>query len=455
MRKKSLSVRLMSGFLSMNRINLVILCTVLLFPFNLYAQFREYRELYDTEGVASMKEQVGYLASAALEGRFAGSEGEREAAAYVSDVLQSYGVDILSGEDGDLFGIKRDNGDTLTSRNVIGIINGYDKSLKNKYIVIGARLDNLGTATVRVDDGERTKIFYGACGNASGLSMMLQLAHNLSTNRVLLRRSVIFVAFGASEWANAGSWYFLNRYFMHTEDIDAMINLDMLGTGSRGFYAYTASNPDLNNRLNAVNGTLQPITPQIVSMEPVRSDHRSFYECRIPSVFFTTGMYPEYNTEKDTPSIVEYDWMERIQEYLYNFSLSLLNGEKPEFEPTSGKNSRKSSSEVLAYSECDTRPTFLGSPDPTVFLKKWVYVYLKYPQEAIENGIQGKVLVDFIIDEKGKVRNVKVLRGVDPLLDAAAVKVVSASPDWKPARNLGKKVSCEMSLYVEFRLKKK
>lgn len=277
----------------------------------------------------------------------------------------------------------------------------------------------------------------------------------LSTNRVLLKRTVIFVAFGASEWENAGSWYFLNRSFKYVEDIDAMVNLDMLGTGSRGFYAYTASNPDLNNILSAVGGTLQPVIPDIVSMEPVRSDHRSFYQKEIPSVFFTTGMYPEYNTEKDVASIVEYDWMERIREYLYNFCLSLVNGPKPDFEVTAEKKRQEwNDSDVYAYGDCDVPPTFLGSSDPTVFLKKWVYVYLKYPREAVENGIQGKVLVNFVIDEKGKVGNVRVARGVDPLLDAEAVKVVSASPDWKPARRMGKKVKSAVSMYIEFRLKR-
>ena len=65
------------------------------------------------------------------------------------------------------------------------------------------------------------------------------------------------------------------------------------------------------------------------------------------------------------------------------------------------------------------------------------------------------MLVDFVIDERGKVRDVKVLKGVHSSLDEEAVKVIAASPDWKPARVRGRKVKCEMSLYVEFRLKKR
>lgn len=442
----------MSGCFPRNRFFSVLL---LFLPVTVLGQYREYSELYDSDTVASVKEQVGYLSSAALEGREAGSEGEQAAAEYITGVLESYGLDILSGKDGDLFGIRKENGDTLTSRNVVAVVPGYDREMKDKYIVIGARMDNLGSGIISIDGESVNRIFYGANGNASGLAMMMQLAGMLSTNRVLLKRTVIFVAFGASEWENAGSWYFLNRSFKYVEDIDAMVNLDMLGTGSRGFYAYTASNPDLNNILSTVGGTLQPVIPDIVSMEPVRSDHRSFYQKEIPSVFFTTGMYPEYNTEKDVASIVEYDWMERIREYLYNFCLSLVNGPKPDFEVTAEKKRQEwNDSDVYAYGDCDVPPTFLGSSDPTVFLKKWVYVYLKYPREAVENGIQGKVLVNFVIDEKGKVGNVRVARGVDPLLDAEAVKVVSASPDWKPARRMGKKVKSAVSMYIEFRLKR-
>ena len=65
------------------------------------------------------------------------------------------------------------------------------------------------------------------------------------------------------------------------------------------------------------------------------------------------------------------------------------------------------------------------------------------------------MLVAFVIDEKGKVRDVRVLKGVDPLLDDEAVRVVAASPDWKAGRKNGKRVASELSVYVEFRLQKK
>lgn len=430
----------------------ILLCTAIVCA----GQFRtrDYSDLTDSETVKAMRSHIGFLASAALEGRAAGSEGEAEAAEYVREVFEAYGLDLISGQDGDIFGIKRENGDTLVSRNVIGVINGYDKTLKDRYIVIGARMDNIGTHTITVDGESLTRIYNGANGNASGVAMMLELARMLKVNSMMLKRSVVFVAFGSSLESHIGSWYFLNRSFSDADKIDGMINLDIVGRG-KGFYAFTSSNADMNRIVNRINSTLQPIKPELTSSEPVDSDHRMFYASEIPSVLFTTGLYPEYGSDRDTPSIIQYDDMERELEYIYNFAMELVNGDAPSFLPDPESTVSSTPSGAIPYYECDILPSFLGNTDPKVFLEKWVYSYLKYPQEAVRNGIQGRVLVDFVIDEKGKVKDVKVLKGVDPLLDAEAVKVISASPDWKPARIQGRKVRSEMSLYVEFKLERK
>ena len=410
----------------------------------------------DSETAASMRAHVRTLSAAHLEGRRPGSEGEAEAASYVEDVLKGYGVDILSPKGGELFGIRKDNGDTLTSRNVIGYVQGYDKKLRDSYIVVGARLDNIGTMTMTVDGRPVEKIYYGANGNASGLAVLLELARMVNTNSIMFRRSVIFAAFGSSTETFAGSWYFLNRSFSGVRDIDAMVNLDMLGTGYHGFYAYTASNADMNAVLRTLSGDLQPVLPEVVAAEIYPSDHRAFYAMEIPSVTFTTGRYPEHNTERDTQSIIDYEMMERELEYVYNFVQTIANADsKPLFDPDLSVRRKSSGDDVVSYYDCDIRPMFLNSADPRNFLEKWVYQYVRYPEEAVRDGVQGRVMVDFIVEKDGKVSNVKVSKGVSEELDAEAVKVISASPKWKPGRLKGEKVRTAMTIPVEFRLERK
>ena len=415
-----------------------------------------YSDLYDSENAAALKGHVRELSSAMLEGRKAGSEGERMAAEYVREQLEAYGVDVLSPEGGEKFGISKDGADTLTSCNVLGYVQGYDKSLRDRYIVVGARLDNMGTQTMTIDGCPYEKIFYGANGNASGLAMMLELARMVQTNSMLFRRSVLFVGFGASSETYAGAWYFLNRSFSDAGNIDAMINLDMLGTGYSGFYAYTSSNADMNSLIRTLAGELQPIKPEIVSTEPYPSDHRAFYAEEIPSVMFTTGKYPEHDTEKDTQSIIDYENMERELEYIYNFTLALSNqSDAPLFHPDRMKGKGGRTEGVTSYYDCDQLPTFLGSSDPRKFLEEWVYQYLRYPAEAVRDGVQGRVMVEFVINRDGKVSDVKVVKSVSEELDAEAMKVVAASPKWKPGKVNGEKVRCSMTIPIEFRLEKK
>lgn len=429
---------------------------IFFFGLNLSAQYRSaYSELNDSETVAAMKSHIRYFASFELEGRKAGSEGEKMAADYFAESLKQYGVDVISPEGGDVFGISV-SGDTLVSRNVIGFIQGSDPDFRDKYIVIGARLDNLGSDYYTVDNEKVRRVYLGANGNASGLAMLLELARMLQTNSMLLKRSVLLVGFGASNETFAGSWYFLNRSFKDVDKIESMINLDILGCGTNGFYVFTASNPDLNTIVRRMTGQLQPLQPQLVTYEAYPSDNRSFYAAEIPSATFTTGKYPEHNTERDTESIINYDEMERILEYIYNFSLEMANTSvEISFRDKQVVEHNEDKGEVYSYSECDVRPMFLNSSDIRQFMQKWVYQYLKYPESAVKNGIQGRVMVDFIIEADGKVSCAKVVKSVSEELDAEALKVVAASPKWRPARVNGKKVRCSITIPVEFRLEKK
>ena len=90
---------------------------------------------------------------------------------------------------------------------------------------------------------------------------------------------------------------------------------------------------------------------------------------------------------------------------------------------------------VEALTNLETMPSFNGGD--TMEFTIWVNSQLNYPKVAKENGVQGRVTLSFTVEKDGSVTEVKVLKGVDPSLDKEAVRVVSKSPKWTPARRPG------------------
>jgi len=97
-----------------------------------------------------------------------------------------------------------------------------------------------------------------------------------------------------------------------------------------------------------------------------------------------------------------------------------------------------------------TMPKFPGGE---IGLRKYIAGNTKYPNLARESGIEGKVYVRFCVTSKGKVEKVSIARGVDPLLDKEALRVVKLLPKWKPGENGGRKVSVWYTVPINFQLK--
>ena len=83
---------------------------------------------------------------------------------------------------------------------------------------------------------------------------------------------------------------------------------------------------------------------------------------------------------------------------------------------------------------------------------KWIGQNVKYPKEAHDKGVQGRVLITFIVEKDGSITEPKVARGVSPALDAEALRVVSTMPKWKPAKQRGQVVRVKYTIPVMFRL---
>ncbi|PKP08685.1 MAG: energy transducer TonB [Bacteroidetes bacterium HGW-Bacteroidetes-4] len=78
--------------------------------------------------------------------------------------------------------------------------------------------------------------------------------------------------------------------------------------------------------------------------------------------------------------------------------------------------------------------------------------HIEYPEIAKETGTKGRVFVNFVVNQQGKVEQVKVIRGVDPLLDREAARVISNLPDWTPGKQRGKPVKVAFTVPINFQL---
>lgn len=116
---------------------------------------------------------------------------------------------------------------------------------------------------------------------------------------------------------------------------------------------------------------------------------------------------------------------------------------------TTGGNSIAGGDDDEVYSTVEEKPEFPGGQKA---LMGWLADNLKYPMEAAEAGIQGRVIVKFVIDKNGSVTNPTIVRGVCDAIDAEALRLVRSMPKWTPGKQKGKCVAVEFFLPVAFRL---
>jgi TonB family protein len=122
-------------------------------------------------------------------------------------------------------------------------------------------------------------------------------------------------------------------------------------------------------------------------------------------------------------------------------------------------NDTKSEIIVTGYADNKTDKSFViveqmpMFPGGTTAMASWITSNLKYPAKAVKDKTEGNVSVNFLVTSAGKIKNVKVLKPVNPLLDEEAVRVISSMPDWIPGSQAGKQVAVQMQVPVEFKLK--
>ena len=99
--------------------------------------------------------------------------------------------------------------------------------------------------------------------------------------------------------------------------------------------------------------------------------------------------------------------------------------------------------------KCEVMPKFPGGESG---MMKFLTENVKYPKEALDKGITGRVLVEFVVERDGSINDVKIMKSVDPILDNEAIRIVKAMPKWEPGTMNGKAVRVKHTLPVTFRL---
>ena len=178
---------------------------------------------------AQIADELGTLASDAMQGRGSGSADELRAATYLAAELRQIGIAPL-GDHGDFI---QDVSTTVKfrsgpkewhTRNVIGVLAGSDAKLKDQVILLTAHLDHIGVGTPVNGDS----IYNGADDDASGCVAVLQLARALAAGP-RPKRTVLFVLFGSEETGGQGDQYFLQHPPLPLDRIVANLEFEMIG----------------------------------------------------------------------------------------------------------------------------------------------------------------------------------------------------------------------------------
>jgi len=290
-----------------------------------------------------IKEDVSFLAGDKLEGRETGTKGEQEAATYITKRFKEIGVEP-KGIKGFLqvftFKPKTDphqevkysttsTDSTITGTNVLG----YIDNKANKTIVIGAHYDHLGFgAEGSFYKGEEKAIHNGADDNASGVSVMLNLASKLKQTNT--SNNYLFIAFSGEEMGLLGSNYFVKNATIPLDSINYMLNMDMVGRlkADSTLAVYGVGTSPVFKQVISDNNDKFKIIEKESGVGP--SDHTSFYLNDIPVLHFFTGQHEDYHRPSDDSELLNYEGMEAISTYIFDIITDLDDDGELAFQKT-------------------------------------------------------------------------------------------------------------------------
>jgi len=247
--------------------------------------------------------------------------------------------------------------------NVIGVLEGSDRLLKNETIIVGAHYDHLGTGGEGSLAPRSGEIHHGADDNASGTAGVIELARLFTSQRPKPKRTIVFMCFSGEEEGLLGSNYYVNHPVVPLANTVAMINMDMIGrmkdrklivggvgTAKEWREMIGSGNVAQSVQVTATAGAAPPSgMPVVVSANgrPIMSvdsskafdltlqedgygpsDHSSFYAKQIPVLFFWTGTHNDYHKPSDTFDKINYNDEARVLSLVARIVRDLDNADK-------------------------------------------------------------------------------------------------------------------------------
>lgn len=286
-----------------------------------------------------VQQHIEWLAAPALEGR--SGAGSWRAANRIARWFAGCGLQPLF-PGGNWFqeipGPARDGRPTVAGRNVGALLPGSDPQLRNEFVIVSAHYDHLG-----IRGG---KMYRGADDNASGTSMMLEVARQLGRRKVRPRRSVVFVGFDLEERLLWGSRWFAAHPPWPLEQVCFFMTADMIGRSLGDlplptvFVLGSEHSAELRAALDAV-----PVPQGLeaarlgIDLVGTRSDYGPFRDRRIPFLFFSTGEHPDYHTPRDVPERIDSLKVARVSNLVLRLTEHVANAaERPQWEEVDGPN---------------------------------------------------------------------------------------------------------------------
>lgn len=291
----------------------------------------------------TLKEDVEFLSSDALEGRQTGTKGEEAAANYIvkrfndlklqekgsNGYFQTFSFKPKTDPHSEVVFINKAEDGMITGTNVLGYI---DNNAENT-IIIGAHYDHLGFGgDGSLFRGDEKAIHNGADDNASGVAVMLDLAKKLQKTNT--NNNYLFMAFSGEEMGLLGSNYFVKHPTLDIKKVNYMINMDMVGRlkqdSTLAVYGVGTSTR-FKQTLKANNERFKLVENES-GVGP--SDHTSFYLNDIPVLHFFTGQHEDYHKPSDDFEKLNYDGMNTISNYIFAVISDLNNAGKLAFRTT-------------------------------------------------------------------------------------------------------------------------